>query len=434
MADRLFFLLRRQDGQFVTPAGLALVVLTLGLITAAWVLDDIVARVAASVGAVLSSFLLLPRCGRALAYHLGAAFLVVLCCAASLGTLALVLQQAVRAAPMNAGSVALAAGAVLLALMVLSKLWIPLTGLRHRVDVGAESPPSVRVASWNVFLRVLVADKVLANDEKEPRVGKITSMLCDHPDVRADVICLQECNATFSFRVHRLLEELRRKGGYAYAAVPKRPPLLSPVAWIDSGLVTASRLPITEVTDRKLPGGASVDRLMAKGAQCSRAAGWAVVNTHLQADYHLPSHGGCVPTTRRRLRQLRALKEFVDGQRGEGGAAQPARLVVCGDMNGDRRGEYRLEAQGTAELLGLRDPWCRRPPTSFECDYDEDGVEHKAQPGRRRSRFICIARSTDYILVPPERSVRAGSTRVVFGPPLSDHNLLAATVVQRGSA
>jgi endonuclease/exonuclease/phosphatase family metal-dependent hydrolase len=432
-------------GQFRTPIGLLAVAATLALLAIAWwgaASEDAPACIAltAATAAALASFLVLPRCGRAMGYRLPFAALVVACCAASLATLgAIALSDATGAA-----AAALAIALAILAVAILAKLWVPLTGLRHRLAeergpalARPGAPRRVRVASWNVFLRVLVADRLLENDAKEARVDGIGRRAAE---TGADVVCLQECNATFNFRVHRLLEGLHRRG-YPYAAVPRRPPLLSPCAWIDSGLVTASRLPIARVHSTELPAGASVDRLMAKGAQCCDVRGGpGVVNVHLQADYALPENGAALPTSRARVRQLRALRGFVDRQRSQLGRP----VVVCGDMNGDRRPELRLEATSTADLLGMRDPWAARPPTSFECFYDAEGREVQG-PVRRLARsemaagrlgpshnahgaLTCIARSTDYILA--DRSLGTRRARVLPGPPLSDHNLLAADALQ----
>jgi endonuclease/exonuclease/phosphatase family metal-dependent hydrolase len=445
-------------GQFRRGPGLLIVLLAVALLVAAWVLLllscaheeevpwAVEARTIAAAAAVLASFVLLPRCGRALGYRLAAAALVVACCVASLVALGLPLMVAPERGV--AVRVAVGAGLALLAVAVLAKGWLPLTGLRAFTASAADrdegpltvpprgrSPSGLRVASWNVFLRVLVADRLLENDAKEDRVEPIARRVAASG---ADVVCLQECNATFNFRVHRMLERLR-EGGFVSAAVPQRPRLLSPFAWIDSGLVTASRLPMESVAAIELPRGASVDRLMAKGAQSSvlRAGGatWTVVNAHLQADYALPENGASHRTTRRRVRQLSALRHFIDTQR-ELGAAGPGRLVVCGDMNGDRRPGLRLERGGTAERLGMRDPWRRRPPTSFECWYDDEGREvggplrnlatqRPLPPGVR-----CIARSTDYVMIEPPATAR--STRVLDGPPLSDHNLLVADIDAKG--
>jgi endonuclease/exonuclease/phosphatase family metal-dependent hydrolase len=436
-------------GQFRTPPGLLLVLLTLALLAAAWLLDDREARTIAATASVLASFLLLPRCGRALGYRLAAAVLVIACCTASMVTLGMVILVEPESGIVT--RVAVGAGLGILAVAILAKGWLPLTGLRAVCSSTAGVPPakgstrsgalpgapSLRVASWNVFLRVVAADRLLENDAKEARVEQIARKVTS---TGADVVCLQECNATFNFRVHRLLERLRETGGYAYCAVPQRPRLLSPFAWIDSGLVTASRLPIERTVAKELPRGSSVDQLMAKGAQASViAAGgesvnapWTVVNAHLQADYALPENGSVRRTTRYRVRQLRALRTFVDRQRQRGAA--PGRLVVCGDMNGDRRRGLRLERGSTAERLGMHDPWQERPPTSFECWYDREGREVGGSLRSLGARWAtspppgirCIARSTDYILVEPPTKARAA--RVLDGPPLSDHNLLVADV------
>lgn len=433
-------------GQFRTPVGLVAVAATLALLAIAWwgAASERAApciALPAATAAVLASFLVLPRCGRAMGYRLPFAALVVACCAASLATLGVIALSSDTTGP--AATAALALGMAVLAVAVLAKLWIPLTGLRHRLGgeggqetgVAAAGPRRLRVASWNVFLRVLVAERPLENDAKEARVAGIERRAAE---TGADVVCLQECNATFSFRAHRLLEALRRRG-YPYAAVPRRPSLLSPSAWIDSGLVTASRLPIARVRSTELPAGASVDRLMAKGAQCSEIAGGpGVVNVHLQADYALPENRAALRTGRARVRQLRALREFVDRQRGRGGGRP---MIVCGDMNGDRRPQLRLEATSTADLLGMRDPWSTRPPTSVECYYDGQGREVSGNVSRLaamtsssplRRGVTCIPRSTDYILV--DAGMQARNTRVLPGPPLSDHNLLRADVLVPATA
>lgn len=414
--------LLRAHGQFAAPVALLVVLpASLALLAAAWSLSCRGERLLAAAGAVMAAFVLLPRCGRALGYRLPAAALVVLGCVAALVALALALLP--PSAPAWNRTVA-GLAAAWLACAVLCKLWIPLTGLRHQLVGGsgamAGGPAgTLRVASWNVFLRVLVAESPLANDEKESRVGGIAAAAAA---TGADVICLQECNASFSYRAHRMLESLSAGAGYRFACVPRRPPLLSPSAWLDSGLVTASRLPIARAADCRLPAGVGADRLMAKGAQRAELAapGWAICNTHLQADYALPGHRGCARTSRRRVRQLRALRRFAEGA-----------AVLCGDLNDDRRPELRAHAGAAAEALGMRDPWQGGAPVAFRGEYDYGGAERRVLRGEPPSSdplLRCVARSTDYILLGRGAREVPGSGRVLRGPPLSDHNALVLDV------
>lgn len=405
------------------------------------------------VGATILSSLVLARCPAAFRYSPLLAGLVIVSLAAGV----VVSADALFFEALEEGwrATALAASGLVAVILVL-KLWAPLTGLPRMVAIagaaarnggeGTSDAGPLRILSWNVYLRSVASERITENDRKEVRAERLAD-----PDLSplrdADVVCLQEMCATANYRVHRLLDAAGAMG-YSHAVLPARPPLLSP-ALVDSGLVILSRRPMRDLRSSVLRGGIGPDRFMAKRVDSvSLQGGVGLVHSHTQSGYTRVDLARFEEAKRRQLRQVAAAW-------GQSSRRDPC-VVLCGDLNWDAREPGRHE-----ELVGMLrkaghtrvvDPLLggapgpkaegqaavppEERPATVHVTYAANGQEahvnfYPVLEASRRQGEVVVPRSIDYVLV-GGRFREATAERTLpreRGQAMSDHHAIRAEVL-----
>lgn len=324
------------------------------------------------------------------------------------------------------------------------KLWNPLTGLppaavHRRGRPALSSPGSIKVLSWNVFLRSVASQRLGQNDYKEERVGHIADAIRG-----CDVVCLQEACSTANFRVHRLLK-LARANGFRYFVTPASPPIFSR-SLIDSGLLLLSRIPISTHGSAGLPVGIGDDAIMHKALQRATIGDVDVYNTHVQSDYSVHND--------RFERFKRDQYSFIGKRiraREKAAGAEARATILCGDLNCNQL----LGGDACSDMirtLGF-DPGenTSQPAATMSAVYNKNSGEEVQtvfykDEGRRAKGFggpegsqasaalKVIPRSVDYILqkrFTQDPKLRSGSVSVPALPVyLSDHRPIKATLVR----
>eukprot|EP00762_Andalucia_godoyi_P007132 ANDGO_01870.mRNA.1 Sphingomyelinase DDB_G0288017 len=191
----------------------------------------------------------------------------------------------------------------------------------------------VSVLSYNMFLR---PPAVRSNGCSDHKADRLREFFSDARLGRYDVLCFQEL---FSFLTSRreLALELATARGYIYHAV------MPGKTWrdvfrlkvIDSGLVIASRVPITKTRSVVFKVGCDIDAFTHKGclgATIVSEAGVSVeiVTTHLQASYVNSSGAKKAKQQKVRLAQLEELRRFIEDSDADV-------VLLAGDLNVDGR-------------------------------------------------------------------------------------------------
>lgn len=166
---------------------------------------------------------------------------------------------------------------------------------------------SVRILSYNVFLRPPCISSDCNGDFKDERLDLIISSVLP----AYDVVCLQEIFTRFNWRREKLIEAAK-KLGYQYFSIPPDQPMKS-LYFVNSGLLTLSKYPIADTSFLPFDHGSGVDRLAFKGILYSRleidpGSFLNLFNVHLQSHYHAADFANIVS----RLKQIHQLKKHVE--------------------------------------------------------------------------------------------------------------------------
>lgn len=326
---------------------------------------------------------------------------------------------------------------VVLGLILLMKLWNPLTGLHNRLhkssSSSSSSPPSssseIKVMSWNVFLRSVASQKFMDNDFKEERVVPIVGLVSESG---ADVVCLQEASSTLNYRVHRLIKAARRKG-YRYCVCPAAPPIICR-KMVDSGLLILSKLPIESADTVPLPSGLGDDALMHKAVQRAviKSPHVCLLNTHVQSEYALDATRDHY--SKIKARQYRRIADVV--KRNVDDDDLP--VVLCGDLNCDGIGD-KDRCDRLRKTLGMASYVPLAQPT-IDIRYDQEtGAEIQTEfyvnPQSPSSvRGIVVPRAMDYIMCSKELSIKGSrvlDNNTNLDVRLSDHRPVLATLLKK---
>ena len=295
----------------------------------------------------------------------------------------------------------------------------PQLALAMQTARSAAAGPRLRVLTLNTFLRpVPVNHHGIHGDAKWERlIPLVAQLLLPH-----DVLALQE---VWAFR--RQLLSMLRAAGFAHIVLPQP---AAHGALIDSGLVIASRFPITEARRVLFRGGASgckpagADRHASKGVLYAAVAApngqrYHVFNTHLQATYTREPSAAEAAALRC---QLAALVRFVDAHAPGGEAA-----IVAGDFNMPPHwARPAMRAAGFRDVLREDDA----TPT-IHIVYDADGRELStvtrmcAKCAARYAGHPLVAVRLDHLWV---RRLGVHSARVLPTHGASDHDGLRAEV------
>ena len=280
--------------------------------------------------------------------------------------------------------------------------------------------PRLRVLTLNTFLRPApVNHHSMHGDAKWQRlIPLVAQLLLPH-----DVLALQE---VWAFR--KQLLSMLHAAGFAHMVLP------APAArgtLIDSGLVIASRFPVTEVRRLSFRDGggggctpSGPDRHASKGALHAAVTApngkrYHVFNTHMQATYGRQPSAAEAATLRC---QLGALMRFVQD------AAAPALgVVVAGDFNVPPAWVLpTMRAAGFQDVLPAADA----TPT-IHIVYGADGKELStvtrmcAKCAARYASHPLVAMRVDHLWV---RGLAVHSARVVPTEGASDHDGVLAEV------
>ena len=217
-----------------------------------------------------------------------------------------------------------------------------------------EKRDSLRIMSYNLFLRSpCTPDTTFFSEEyKDERLDDFLRQFAEAQARRneppCDVICFQEVFTFGQFRQERLLAGLRDLGFTYYARPDVHRPLWNLKQWVDSGLLTVSRLPITAMECdifHDLQGGC---QFTAKGflyteLQYTDGSGLArkihLCNAHTQSSKTVPVPAGVVPAphpeAEYRRRNLQQIRQCLAGKIDPDAAHDV--FILAGDLNIDSR-------------------------------------------------------------------------------------------------
>ena len=163
-----------------------------------------------------------------------------------------------------------------------------------------------RVVSYNVFMRPPGISSDKHGDLKNER---LQTMIVDLLPAY-DIVCLQEMFNLCNCRRQKLIDAAVKRG-FKYYSVPPDAPLFSSY-WVNSGLLTLSKVPIVLTKFMPFKAGSGVDKYAYKGLLYSRLSVGKnrfvnLFNVHLQAHYNSDDRDNI----QARLDQIVEIRSFV---------------------------------------------------------------------------------------------------------------------------
>lgn len=210
----------------------------------------------------------------------------------------------------------------------------------HKPHYCRETVPNrVRILTYNIFMRPLVH-----NNQTDYKNERLELFLRDHVS-RFDIMCLQEMFCMFNFRQSTFLngsyEHAHASGWARYGLWNVHGRLQIP--FLDAGLVTVSKFPITKRDRHVYTQGNKIDGWLPKQVQWSLIRlsdnGYLhVFNTHMQSTHS--QWNAKFTSDGIRMTQLEEMAQFVK----EKMDLFPYPALLCGDFNLDSL-HYPLDYQ-----------------------------------------------------------------------------------------
>jgi endonuclease/exonuclease/phosphatase family metal-dependent hydrolase len=300
-----------------------------------------------------------------------------------------------------------------------------------RVTPASFNPdiPSLRVLSYNVFLRPPPVGWGDANDCRARRIGEELAERAD----QLDIVALSETFAKGP--VETLVENLGNRFPYRVTRQPS-----SSFGRTNGGLSLFSRFPIRKVYAKKFNTCSLDDCLATKGfihaiVELSEQLKVNVISTHLDA-------GGGRADRKSRARQLNIIRDYMTDKR----VGQQWPTLLMGDMNVDGirgpgarlglqragRSEYQTMLQTLSQPCeGCTDAacaqFCNRPPTDLVAD-EHGPWAFKRKQTQKFNSMNCVGRSLGSCKQPEHVSNWTDRERLDYifafdGPPTARYKL-----------
>jgi len=269
--------------------------------------------------------------------------------------------------------------------------WGRIPGVDEEACAAAaqERKAFLQIMTYNLFLRSpCTPDTTLFSEEyKDERLDDFLAALAT-AESSYDVLCFQEVFTFGHFRLERLLARLRELGFLYFARPDTHRPWYNLKQWVDSGLLTVSKLPPLAVQDEifdDLQGGC---QFTAKGflytaLQFLDPTGAPrklhLINAHTQSSKTVPVPEEVVPEpfpeALYRQRNLKQIRQCFTRQE-EGDPRGTSVFILAGDMNIDSRRRTRTGESEVVHLYETMRGICGSPCM----DPLRDGLEPKRHP------------------------------------------------------
>ena len=204
------------------------------------------------------------------------------------------------------------------------KRWNSLLRLNNKIEGNPiyNDKNIIRMLNYNIFLRSCgISDNFKNGNFKNERLEYFINNYLDN----YDIVLLQGCFNTLSFKCKYLIERAERLG-FKYYVLPENPDFLSKKI-IDSGLVILSKIPIRHTETHIFNKACYIDSYVNKGFQYCKLllkdTTLHIINTHIQSDYYIADNKANIV----KLSQINQISEFIQN------INQDDPIILAGDLN-----------------------------------------------------------------------------------------------------